>query len=253
LSLNPDRPHAPRAPWRPSFRPVLERLEGRDTPSTTALDVAPNPATFLQPVTLTATVTESGGDFVQPGGGSPSKGTVTFFDGAAALMTVTVTPKAGTNNQGVAQLTTSALGLGTHSLTAKYSGDAIPAALLVTTSSTSNAVSATISLPPPPPTPVDVTPFVSVVVQRGLPGKKQLVTVTNESGLPITGPLYLVFSKLPRRVRLRGASGATASHDPFLLDAVTLLPGGYANFLASFTGKKVVRFTAAVFAGAGTL
>jgi hypothetical protein len=31
------------------------------------------------------------------------------------------------------------------------------------------------------------------------------------------------------------------------------LPGGYANFLASFTGHKAVHFTATVFAGAGTL
>ena len=67
------------------------------------------------------------------------------------------------------------------------------------------------------------------------------------------GPLYLVFTKLPRRVRLKGASGATAAHNPFLLDAVTLLPGGFVNFLASFTGKKAVRFTAEVFAGPGPL
>src|SRR5262245_46797729 len=111
-----------RAPRPPSFRPGLERLEGRDTPSTTVLDVAPNPALVGQTVTLTATVTESGSDNLQPGTGKPV-GTVTFFDGAAALMTVTVTPTAGTTNQGVAQLTTAALGVGTHSLTAQYSDE----------------------------------------------------------------------------------------------------------------------------------
>jgi hypothetical protein len=99
----------------------------------------------------------------------------------------------------------------------------------------------------------DVTPLVSVVVRKGLPGNQQLVTVTNSSGQVLTGPLYPVFPRLPRRVRLKGASGATQGHDPFLLDAVTLLPGGYANFLVSFTGKKAVRFTAAIFAGDGTL
>jgi hypothetical protein len=254
--LPPDRLHALRTRPRPAFRPRLERLEGRDTPSTTVLDVAPNPATFLQAVTLTATITEGAGDSVQPGNGSPTQGTVTFFDGVAALMTIKVTPKAGTTTQGVAQFTTT-LGLGTHSLTAQYSGDAIPAALRITSASASSAVSATVSLPPPPPGPVDVTPFVSVVVHRRPPGKKQLVTVTNDSGLPITGPLYLVFTRLPRRVRLRGASGVAQSHgvagSPFLLDAVTLPPDGHANFLASFSGRKAVRFTTEVFAGTGSL
>jgi hypothetical protein len=31
------------------------------------------------------------------------------------------------------------------------------------------------------------------------------------------------------------------------------LPGGFVNFLASFTGHKAVRFTAEVFAGSVTL
>jgi hypothetical protein len=94
-------------------------------------------------------------------------------------------------------------------------------------------------------------------VRRGLPRGQQLVTVTNTSGQAITGPLYLVFVKLPRRVRLKVASGSTQAHapagSPFLLDAVTLLPGGFVNFLASFSGNKAVRFTAEVFAGTGTL
>jgi hypothetical protein len=240
--------HQPRKPQRPTFRPGLERLENRDTPSTTVLDVAPNPATAGQLVTLTATVTEGAFDNVQPGAGD-RPGTVSFLDGAALLMTVTVTKKAGTTNQGVAQLTTAALALGTHSLTARYSGEDI-AGILFTASSTSSAVSETIN---PVPVPVDVTPLVSVKVRRGLPRNQQLVTVTNTSGQALTGPLYLVFTRLPRRVRLKGASGMTQAHNPFLLDAVTLLPGGYANFLASFSGNKAVRFTTEVFAGPGSL
>src|SRR5262245_20008698 len=245
-----------RTPRRPSCRPHVEPLENRDTPSTTVLDVAPNPGTVGQAVTLTATVTESGSDNIQPGTGIP-RGSVTFKDGSATLMAVTVQAKAGTSNQGVAQFTTSALGLGTHSLTAQYSGEVFPP-VDVTAASTSSAVVETINPAAPSPTPVaatptDVTPLVSVVVRRGLPRGEQLVTVTNTSGQAITGPLYLVFTRLPRRVRLKGASGATPAHDPFLLDAITLLPGGYVSFLASFTGHKAAHFTAAVFAGAGTL
>jgi hypothetical protein len=241
-----------RAHRRPSFHPHVEALETRDTPSTVVLDVVPNPATVGQGVTLTATIT---GDAFQPGTGAPTVGTVTFLDGAAALMTVTVTPKAGTTTQGVAQFSTSGLGVGTHSLSAKYPTEtfSIPGGeLFVNYPSTSTAVSETIN-PLPPPVPADMTARVSVAVHRGLPRGQQLVTVTNISGQAISGPLYLMFTKLPRRVRLKGASGATQAHNPFLLDAVTLLPGGYANFLASFTGNKPVRFTAAVFAGAGTV
>jgi hypothetical protein len=240
-----------RAHRRPGFRPGLERLEGRDTPSTTVLDVTPNPATVGQAVTLTATVIRGQSDDpIQPGTGTPS--TVTFFDGATALMTVKVNPKAGTTDQGIAQLTTSALGPGVHSLTAQYSGE-IFGPLFLLPPSTSSAVSEAVNPVPPPPVPADVTARVSVVVRRGLPRGQQLVTVTNTSGQALTGPLYLVFTRLPRRLRLKGASGATQARDPFLLDAVTLLPGGYANFLASFTGHKAVHFTATVFAGAGTL
>src|SRR5262249_9325001 len=75
LTLNGDttmhrnlyRPH--RARRRPAFRPRVESLENRDTPSTTVLDVAPNPATVGQAVTLTATVT---GEAFQPGTGNPT-------------------------------------------------------------------------------------------------------------------------------------------------------------------------------------
>ncbi|MER6334871.1 Ig-like domain repeat protein, partial [Streptomyces sp. NPDC001034] len=75
----------------------------------TALSSAPNPSTVGQPVLLTATVT-----VVAPGGGTPT-GVVSFFDGATLLGT-------GTLSGGVATFSTSALTLGTHSLTATYAG-----------------------------------------------------------------------------------------------------------------------------------
>ncbi|MFD5114381.1 beta strand repeat-containing protein, partial [Streptomyces sp. NPDC058391] len=77
--------------------------------TSTVLTSAPDPSVFGQTKTLTATVTA-----VPPGAGTPT-GTVSFFDGATLLGT---SPLTG----GVATLTTSALSVGSHSLTAVYSG-----------------------------------------------------------------------------------------------------------------------------------
>ncbi len=73
----------------------------------TSVSVAPSPSPVGHPVTLTATVM----------GASPT-GTVVFQDGTTILGTGTLAGK------GQAAFTTSALALGSHSLTAAYSGDA---------------------------------------------------------------------------------------------------------------------------------
>ncbi|WP_316785175.1 Ig-like domain repeat protein [Streptomyces sasae] len=75
----------------------------------TALTSAPDPTVFGQAKVLTATVTA-----VAPGSGTPT-GTVSFFDGATPLGSA---PLVG----GVATLTTSSLAVGSHPLTATYSG-----------------------------------------------------------------------------------------------------------------------------------
>jgi hypothetical protein len=73
--------------------------------STTAVSSATNPSTFGQSVTFTATVTLSA-----------ATGTVTFKDGSTTLGT-------GTLSAGSATFATSALSVGTHSITAVYGGD----------------------------------------------------------------------------------------------------------------------------------
>ena len=78
------------------------------TATTTALVTSPNPSKFGQLVTLTATVSGSGG--------TPT-GTVTFKDGATTL-------GAGTLVSGTVTLQTSSLAVGGHTLTAVYGGDA---------------------------------------------------------------------------------------------------------------------------------
>lgn len=73
--------------------------------TSTSLTVFPNPSTFGQTVTLTATVSPSS-----------ATGTVSFFDGATLISTV---PLSG----GTAALSISTFAVGAHSLRAVYSGD----------------------------------------------------------------------------------------------------------------------------------
>lgn len=77
-------------------------------PTTTALMCVPNPSTFGQAVTMTATVKSSGS--------ATPTGKVTFTDGTTWIGT-------GILSGGVATITRSNLAVGTHPITATYSGD----------------------------------------------------------------------------------------------------------------------------------
>lgn len=78
--------------------------------TTTAVTSSADPSILSASVTFTATVVQSGGS------GSPT-GTVTFSDGSTALATAPLT-------NGQATFTSSSLSVGSHSITAAYSGDA---------------------------------------------------------------------------------------------------------------------------------
>jgi len=77
--------------------------------TTTALAATPNPSSFGQSVTFTASVT---------GNGAIPTGTVTFQDGGSMLGTVAL------GGSGQAMFSTNALTTGSHSITATYNGDA---------------------------------------------------------------------------------------------------------------------------------
>jgi hypothetical protein len=79
--------------------------------TTTALTSAPNPSVLGESVTFTATVTVT-----PPGSGTPT-GTVTFYDGTTTLGSVALA------SSGQAVYATSALPVGSQSITATYSGD----------------------------------------------------------------------------------------------------------------------------------
>jgi hypothetical protein len=82
-------------------------------PTTTALTVGPNPSQFGAPVTLTASVTPTLSNPNTPGG------SVTFKDGSTTLGTGSLAAN------GTATLTVSTLAVGSHSITAAYSGDGV--------------------------------------------------------------------------------------------------------------------------------
>jgi hypothetical protein len=109
------------------------------TPTTTTLSAAPSSATSGTAVKLTATVAEVGGTSVPTG-------TVTFKDGATALGSMTL------NGTGIAVYTTSTLGVGAHSITAAYGGDAANG------SSTSTAASVTVTAAAAPTVTIGVAP-----------------------------------------------------------------------------------------------
>ena len=119
---------------------VVNQVVNKST-SGTALTSTANPSVFGQSVTFTATVTSTGPPVAQPVGttrrvgrtvqtrtvptgtravssgiGIPT-GTVMFFDGITQLGTGTL------DGTGVATFTTAGLSVGTHSITAVYSGD----------------------------------------------------------------------------------------------------------------------------------
>jgi hypothetical protein len=88
----------------------------RQAISSTALSVTPNPAYTGQTVTFAVTVNSPAG--------SPT-GTVLLFDGGLPLATITLNPGSSASTGGSAQafFATALLGVGTHTLSARYSGD----------------------------------------------------------------------------------------------------------------------------------
>lgn len=160
--------------------------------TTTTLMATPNPSTVGQPVTFTATVS--------CGGFTPT-GTVTFTVDGSTVATVAV------NNAGVASFATSSLAVGTHAITAAYSGDADCA------TSTSPQLSQLVGAPPLfvlpvfPPTanpPTGTVPFtpppfsIAVFGPDGLPGSVALslgcssVVISAPAGTPISAIAALV-------------------------------------------------------------
>jgi hypothetical protein len=96
---------------RSTAEPLTQTVNRAKT--TTHVTSSANPSVWGQPVTLTATVS-----VVAPGAGNPT-GTITFTDGTTVLGSAPVGPDTGEQ----ASVTTEALGVGPHAVTASYDGD----------------------------------------------------------------------------------------------------------------------------------
>ena len=176
-------------------------------PSSTTLTAAPNPAFLGQSVTLTAAAT---------GPSTTPAGSVTFYDGATTLTTLTV------DATGHASFTTATLAVSTHNLTAAFSGNSIYS------TSTSQSFAETIQ-----PDPADFTislasPTLTIQTQHHL---TTTVTLTSLSGfadsLALTCanlPTYLTCRLTPATASLTANATATAS---LYLDTDSVL--GYAR------------------------
>jgi hypothetical protein len=129
--------------------------------SATIVTSSLNPSIINQSITFTATVSAAA-----PGSGTPT-GTVTFYDGPTSVDTETL-------SNGSAAFTTSSLGLGSHSITVQYGGDA------EFTSSTSAAISQTIKQ-------ASSTSVVTSSVNPSVYGQSVTFTATVSASPPASG------------------------------------------------------------------
>lgn len=207
-----------------SSTPLIQNVNKVAT-TTTIFSTSPSPSQFGEPVVLKANIA---GAIVLPP--LPPGGTVTFYDGATVLGTVPVTTLSP--NTGTATLTVTTLSIGTHSLTASYSGDVNY--ILSTSSAMTQKIifSGTTNV-----TTTSQTPSVF--------GQSVTFTSTVTSTIPGMGsPTGIV--EFYNGVQLLGtgtltATGPTASQATFITSSLSL---GSHSILSNYTGD--INFSGAV-------
>jgi hypothetical protein len=194
------------ADFAPSTSPALRQTVNTAT-TTTAIKSSVNPSAYGQAVTFTATVASSGG--------TPT-GTVTFKDGTTTL-------GSGALASGVASFTTSALSVGSHSITAAYDGatDFAPSTSpalrqTVNTATTATAIKSSVN---PSAYGQAVTFTATVTSSGGAPTG----TVTFKDGTTTLGSGALA----------SGVASFTTSALSAGAHTITAAYGGDANFVAS--------------------
>src|SRR6202789_4543182 len=181
------------------------------------LTATPNPAAAGAPVTLSATITSTGG--------TPT-GSISFFDGSTSLGMATLT-------NGVATLTTSSLAAGaTHTLTASYAGSGSYAA------STSNTVSLVVNAATNITTTTALTASPNPAAVGATVTLTATVTSSNTSETPTGSVSFYDGTTLLGTVALGAATVDTAT----AVYTTTTLAAGTQSVSASFAGNTT--FTA---------
>jgi hypothetical protein len=174
--------------------------------TTTSVVGAPNPSTFGQPVTFTATVAVT-----SPAAGTPT-GTVTFvFDGGSILQSASL------SSAGTATFTISTLTVGNHNIKAFYGGDA---GLVSSTSSgvkqrvNISPTTTSLTAAPNPSKPGQPIPLTATVIARGGAAGTPTGAVTFTKGTKTLGTAMLSGGKATLTIAAptTGKHAVTASY-----------------------------------------
>ena len=197
--------------------------------SVTTVSVAPSSGdVFGQLVTLSATISAAG-----VGTGTPANGdSVSFYDGAAVPANLLST---GTLTGGVANVTTSALTVGTHTITAVFAGDAKFAASTGTQSGYIVSKAGTLTALAPVSNVIFGQPAVFTAT----------VTASSGSGIPTSGTVtFMDGSTVLGTATLSGTNiAAFTTGTPLSLGnhAITATYNGSANFNSSVASAPVIQ------------
>jgi len=188
-------------------------VSSQATTTTTSLTASPNPVGTGQTLTLTAAV--------QGTGSTVPAGTVSFLSGSTPLGTAPV------NSSGVATLTITTLAVGTYSLTAEYSGNAIflsstSAVVSVTVSGQATATTTSLTASPNPVATGQTLTLTAVV--QGTGGTVPAGTVSFLNGSALLGTATLNSS---------GVATLTTTSLAAETYSLTAQYAGNANFLSS--------------------
>jgi hypothetical protein len=184
--------------------------------TTTVVSPSANPSVFGQSVTFTATVSVT-----SPAAGTPT-GSVSFMEGASTL-------GSGSLSSGVATFATSALAVGSHSITAVYGGDSN------FSGSTSLILTQTVNAVPV----LLVTPATNIASSGNQGGPFSPLTFQYQLSASNSSGVNYSISGLPAWLNASSSSG-TLTTSPTTL---TFTVNGTANGLSSGSYPATISFT----------
>lgn len=201
--------------------------------TSTSLAVSASSISQNAPITLTATVQPASGSIV------PS-GTVTFYSDGAVLGTATLTT-------GVANLTTSALPVGAHSITATYAGS------IAFSASTSNTINVTVN-PASAATTTTLSAPTSSITQGAAITLTAIVKASGSAGTPTgTVTFHNGTAAIGSASLSSGAATLSISDLPIGATALTATYSGTGAFSSSTSNVISIEVNAAVISTATTL